>query len=132
MKRMLLAMLLCALAVGCSSKPDTPLEGRYSSQFHEITFNTTATANLFIQGDEPYARRGFEADWVRKGNRLTISTRPKFNGRYQINYNFDVINDGAQLAMKSVDITTEATGETEEVEISDEQRQKEYIFNKHN
>lgn len=132
MKKMLWALLLCVFVVGCSSKPQTPLEGRYSSPFHEITFITTATANLFIQGDEPYARRGFEADWVRKGDRLTISTRPKFNGRYQINYNFDVINDGAQIALKSVDITTEETGKTERVEISDEQRQKEYIFNKHN
>ena len=122
---------LMVLLIGCSSKPETPLEGDYSANIGEMRFDTTTSANLSLAGTAPFSGDIYEAAWKRKGDTLTLTTRPKFKRMYQITYTFDVIDDGAQLILRRIDTTTEATGKTETTKI-DSKVTPDVSFSKHN
>lgn len=127
----LFALLVFGLLVGCSSKPETPLAGDYSSRVGQLSFPTTATANLTLMGGAAFSGDVREANWKRKGDVLTIETRPNFKNQYQITYSFDIVDDGAQLILKRVDTKTEATGNVETTELP-EGTKADLTFNKHN
>ncbi|MBJ6984046.1 hypothetical protein [Luteimonas sp. MC1750] len=104
-------------AGACSSEPETPIAGEYSSQIAQIDFNTTATADAAFAGTKPFSGDVYGATWKRKGDKLTLTSRPNFKGKYQNTYHFDIIDDGARLALTKIETLTEATGETEITEV---------------
>lgn len=122
---------LMVLLAGCSGKPETPLAGEYSSRVGRIDFDTTATADMSINGTKPFSGDIWDANWKRKGDNLTVNTRPGFKNQFQVTYSFDVVDDGAQLILRTIDVKTEATGETETTVMPKETIQ-DVTFNKHN
>lgn len=108
---------LVALLVGCAGKPETPIEGYYYANMGQVRFETSTSAHLSLYGTSPFSGEINDAAWKRKGDTLTITTRPKFKNKYQITYTFDVIDDPAQLILRQIDTTTEATGKTETTKI---------------
>src|SRR5690606_22411906 len=128
-KRFLLGLL--ALVAACSSKPETPLTGTYVARIGQVSFDTTATADMILVGTAPFSGDIVNAGWKRKGDTLTITTRPKFKGKYQVTYTFDVLEDGAHLVLREMDVTTEETGKTETTVMPDDTR-ADATFNKRN
>lgn len=124
-------IVLMMLLVGCSGKPETPLAGEYSSRVGRIDFDTTATADMSINGTKPFSGDIWDANWKRKGDSLTVTTRPGFKNQYQVTYSFDVVDDGAQLILRRIDVKTEATGETETI-VMPKETVADMTFNKHN
>ena len=117
--RILILGLLVLLA-SCSNKPETQLAGDYVARVGSLEFKTTATANLTLMGTAAFSGNVFEAAWKRKGETLTVTTQPNYKRQYQITYTFDIIDDGAQLILRRIDTTTEATGKTETTKIEQE------------
>lgn len=99
------ALFAMAVGTGCSGSSAPQLEGTYVGNVGELTFETTTIARLDIMGTKPFSGQFRNAQYVRKGDTLTLTSRPGHKGQYQIIYTFDVINDGAQLQMDT--ITTE-------------------------
>lgn len=129
--RKLFLLGLLALVAACSSKPETPLTGTYVARIGQISFDTTATADMVLLGTAPFSGDIVNAAWKRKGDTLTITTRPNFKGKYQITYTFDVIDDGAHLLLREMDVTTEETGKTETT-VMPESTHADATFNKRN
>lgn len=128
---MRLLFLGLALLAGCAGKPETPLAGVYSARIGEVNFETTATADLTLAGGAPFSGDIYDAAWKRKGDTVTLTTRPKFKNQYQITYTFEVIDDGAQLILRQADTTTESTGKTDTVKF-DPKTAPDLTFNKRN
>jgi len=68
-----------------------------------------------IIGTKPFSGQFREAEYVRKADTLTLTSRPGHKGQYRITYTFTILDDGAQLQMATITIEDEKTGTNEEI-----------------